>query len=115
MTCKSCTSDNQQRFSSEINIHFPGLQNLDKPTVFVFPKVLVCMDCGFTEFAVPETELRLLGQVLTTPGTKTAWKKDPGADLSDFVAGLPYGSSEIETCECAADKPLAVKYGFYRH
>jgi hypothetical protein len=41
---------------------FPGQKNLDKPTVFVFPKLLVCMDCGFAAFSIPEAELRLLGK-----------------------------------------------------
>ena len=38
-----------------------GLKNLDKPAVLVFPKLLVCLDCGFTEFTMAETELGLLG------------------------------------------------------
>jgi hypothetical protein len=37
-----------------MSIHFPGLQNIDKPVVWVFPEVLVCLDCGTAEFAVPE-------------------------------------------------------------
>jgi hypothetical protein len=41
-------------------VHFPGLEGLHKPIVWVFPKLFVCMDCGFTEFAIPETELELL-------------------------------------------------------
>lgn len=57
MSCKSCTSEHQVEFGAEINIHIPGREGLDKPTVWVFPKLIVCMDCGFTEFAVPETEL----------------------------------------------------------
>jgi hypothetical protein len=57
MACKSCRSDNQSEFVAEINIHFPGLKNLDKPSVLVFPKVVVCVDCGFTEFLIPETKL----------------------------------------------------------
>lgn len=65
MTCRSCTSDNREKFDSEIVVHFCGLKNLDKPPVFVFPKLLVCMDCGFTEFAIPETELLLLGKDVT--------------------------------------------------
>ncbi len=60
MTCKSCRSENQRKFVSEINVHFSGLKNLNKPSVFVFPNLQVCMDCGFTEFAMPESELRLL-------------------------------------------------------
>ena len=60
MPCKSCGSVNQKKFSAEMGIHFPGLENIDKPTVWVFPEVIVCLDCGTAEFAVPETELRQL-------------------------------------------------------
>jgi hypothetical protein len=60
MACKSCHSKNQREFDGELAIHFPGLKGLDKPIVWVFPKLLVCLDCGFTEFAVPESELRQL-------------------------------------------------------
>lgn len=43
-------------------MHAPGLKNIDKPPVFVFPQVLICLVCGHAEFAVPETELRLLAK-----------------------------------------------------
>jgi hypothetical protein len=62
MSCKSCKSENQSNFNGEIAIHFPGLKGLDKPIVWVFPKLVVCLDCGFTEFAIPETELRLIAE-----------------------------------------------------
>lgn len=58
MACK-CAS-NQVEFPSEICIHFSGLKNLDKPGVFLFPKLLVCLDCGSTSLTVPQTELWLL-------------------------------------------------------
>ena len=58
--CKSCGSDRQKKFTGEIVIHFPGLKNVNKPTVWVFPDVLVCLNCGSAEFAVPEAELRVL-------------------------------------------------------
>jgi hypothetical protein len=115
MNCKSCNSQNHRRFSSEINVHFPGLQNLDRPPVFVFPKLLVCMDCGFTEFDIPEGELLLLGKDTAASGRKTFGTPDWNSDLSEFVAGLPFSSREIETTECTADKPPALKNGFYRH
>lgn len=55
MSCKSCKSKNQSEFATEIAIHLPGLNT---PHVFIFPMVVVCLDCGFTEFSIPETELR---------------------------------------------------------
>jgi len=60
MSCIYCQSKNQTAFPSEVNIHFPGFSNLTKPSVWAFPELLVCLDCGFTEFRIEETELRLL-------------------------------------------------------
>ena len=60
MSCKGCQSDKQSVFHSEVAIHFPGLKGLDKPIVWVFPKLLVCLDCGVTEFSLPERELGVL-------------------------------------------------------
>ena len=58
--CKRCSSEHQDSFNGELAIHFAGLKGLDKPIVWVFPKLLVCLTCGFTEFTVPERELRAL-------------------------------------------------------
>ncbi len=63
MSCLTCTSGNQAEFPAEINIHFPSLKNLDKPSVFVFPKLLVCLDCGSSRFTILETELARLQEV----------------------------------------------------
>ncbi len=60
MSCKSCGSENQGKFAAEMSVHFLGLENVDKPTVLVFPNLVVCVDCGITEFTMPENELRLL-------------------------------------------------------
>ena len=55
--CHSCQSENQKHFPSEMNIHIP--QNLER-SVFAFPKLLVCLDCGTTEFRLEEILLRML-------------------------------------------------------
>jgi hypothetical protein len=60
MACKGCHSDKQRVFNAETAIHFPGLEGLNKSIVWVFPKLVVCLNCGFAEFAVPERELQVL-------------------------------------------------------
>ena len=62
MVCKSCGSAKQSKFSGELGIHFPGLKNIDKPSVWVFPEIVVCLDCGAAEFAVRKAELRQLAK-----------------------------------------------------
>ena len=62
MVCRSCQTENVTEFGAEINIHFPAQEGLDKPSVLVFPKVVVCLGCGFTNFTLPEPELRQLAQ-----------------------------------------------------
>ena len=62
MPCKSCGSVNQSKFTAEMAIHFPGLKNIDKPVAWVFPELVVCLDCGTAEFTVPKFELFLLAK-----------------------------------------------------
>lgn len=62
MSCRSCSSNRQSVFPTELNIHFAGREGLEKPTVWVFPQLLVCLDCGFTSFVVPESQLLKLNE-----------------------------------------------------
>lgn len=57
MSCRSCASERQAEFGAEINFHFPGRKGLDECAVLVFPKLWVCLECGFTEFAIPKNAL----------------------------------------------------------
>lgn len=60
VACPSCSSKNQQFFNGEVAVHFPGLDGLNKPIVWVFPKLTVCVACGVAQFTVPERELMVL-------------------------------------------------------
>ena len=62
MSCKSCGSSTVADFSSEILIHFAGRKNVDKPGVLVFPRLTVCLECGFTELTLSENELCCLAE-----------------------------------------------------
>jgi len=59
-TCKQCHSERLGNFSGELAIHFTGLAGLNKPIVWIFPNLLVCFNCGRTEFIVPERALQVL-------------------------------------------------------
>ena len=82
LPCKACQSRNQKTFSGEIAIHFPGLAGLDKPIVWVFPQVSVCLDCGFAEFSIPVTELEILrtGTAVKGSEVRLGGKKEGGVD-----------------------------------
>ncbi len=60
MTCARCGSDKCSKFTTEVAIHSPGLEGLNKPIVCVFPELSLCLNCGKAEFIVPSDDLRKL-------------------------------------------------------
>ena len=72
-SCPLCQSANRRELAAEVNIHFPGMKGIDIPSVWVFPRILVCMDCGAAQFTIPEAERRKLAD----------------RDYRDFVDGVP--------------------------
>lgn len=68
MACNSCGSVKQEKFRSEIDIHFPGLTNVNKRPVVVFPELVVCLNCGKAEFTIPKAESNLLAKSDATLG-----------------------------------------------
>jgi hypothetical protein len=46
---KSCTSSKLVRFDAEMCLHFPGLSGSNETPIFIFPKLVICADCGFME------------------------------------------------------------------
>lgn len=82
MSCLFCGSGKEAELTPEMLMHFPGLKNLDKPAVWLFPKLLVCLDCGSSRFTVPESELALLallecaGKKGSKPGRRSTEKSN---------------------------------------
>ena len=60
MACSFCTSSNQKEFSAEVAVHFSSLRDVDESKVLVFPRLLVCLDCGNSSFMTPAPELARL-------------------------------------------------------
>jgi hypothetical protein len=58
--CPSCGSINQKMFAGEVDIHFSGLGNVNKRPVVMHPVLLVCLNCGRTEFVISEEDLNPL-------------------------------------------------------
>jgi hypothetical protein len=49
-------------------VHFPGIEGLQKPLVFIYSEVSVCRDCGYADFNVPESELKVLATGVPVDG-----------------------------------------------
>lgn len=60
MACPSCHSGKIREYNAEINVHFPGMKGLNIPTVWVFARVLVCLECGQAQFTIPDAERKTL-------------------------------------------------------
>jgi hypothetical protein len=64
MPCPLCSSGELTELSSEIMLHLSGLANINFPTVLTFPKLVICLDCGFTSLTIPRTESLKLRQTI---------------------------------------------------
>lgn len=63
MSCPECGLSNQAEFSAEAILHPNGLNNVGNPGVLVFPKLVVCLNCGFSRFVIPNAELAALAAI----------------------------------------------------
>jgi hypothetical protein len=54
-----------EEFSTEMMIHCVGVQKADNSGILIFTTVLVCLDCGFSYFTTPESELAMLREALS--------------------------------------------------
>jgi hypothetical protein len=86
MRCASCCSEKQGEFSAEMIIHFRGLKHLDNPGVWLFPKLLVCLDCGVSQFIVPGAELASLAKVILPNRSASLEKSDGDSVLGSEIA-----------------------------
>jgi hypothetical protein len=64
MPCASCGSKNVRIFKGEIAVRYPGLEGPDGPPVWVFPELVLCLDCDNALFAVPGAALHLNGKLI---------------------------------------------------
>jgi hypothetical protein len=58
--CKDCASTHLTVLDAEANIHFRGLKALNKPAIFIFSKLVVCLGCGLTQFKLEGQQVELL-------------------------------------------------------
>jgi hypothetical protein len=85
MVCPSCRSVKQAEFTAEMIIHSPGLKNIDRPSIWLFPELLVCLDCGFCRFTVSETELASIAE--GTLADKSSTLEESAGDVA-FRSGM---------------------------
>lgn len=59
-SCEACGSRNVRRFKAEANIHFAVQTDSAQESVFAFPTLLICLDCGLVKGNLSDGELRIL-------------------------------------------------------
>jgi len=64
-----------------MNIHFPGVKGLDIPTGWVFPKIVVCMNCGTAQFAIPDGDGKRLPREIIAVGLGMRLSRDYAGQL----------------------------------
>jgi hypothetical protein len=57
MKCPNCSLNTLAEFPAEVMIHCVGGENINFPGVLIFPKLLVCLECGSTQFVIQQAEL----------------------------------------------------------
>jgi hypothetical protein len=57
---RSCPSAKLIELISETCLHFPGLNGLKAVPIFVFPKIVLCTDCGLMQANLSATDLELI-------------------------------------------------------
>lgn len=60
MACKACGAESIQELVGELTASFPDISRSTLPPIYVCQRVVVCLECGFTEMVLPEGELELL-------------------------------------------------------
>jgi len=88
--CTLCGSGNLGRFAAETGIHFQGLENINKPTVFVSRELVVCLHCGFTAFPLREEQLGILALLLGSGSSANAKspREDPQSPVMELLSKL---------------------------
>jgi hypothetical protein len=54
--------DYEVEFAAEVTVHPNALKNLAIPRVLLHPRLVTCLNCGFSRFTIPEAELKLLSK-----------------------------------------------------
>ena len=67
MSCGVCGSTREQKFESEVTIHFPKLKDIDKHPMVLAPELFICLDCGRAEFVIPGGKLARLAEADAIP------------------------------------------------
>ena len=76
---------------------------MERPVVFVFPEVRMCLSCGHAEFTVPEAELRVLAT--NTPVENTAIVLSSSSASNEQLQSL----NEVKPVTTTTDETIAPK------
>ena len=71
------------QLNGEMGLHFPGLKGLRIAPIFEFPKIAVCLDCGFTYSNLSDTVLQMVRERAAELGAQAARPAPRPQDLAE--------------------------------
>jgi hypothetical protein len=57
MTCTKCDSQALSSFPADVRLYLNGSRTISAPPMNPSPKITVCLNCGHSEFSVPQVWL----------------------------------------------------------
>lgn len=79
LTCGSCRSANTIELAAETCLHFPGLSGLNVEPIIVFPKTVICLECGAMQSNLAQSEIEQVREA--TARLNVAVPRHPGSSL----------------------------------
>lgn len=52
MACRHCYSESMATFPSEVRLYLNRTRTISSPPLVPAPEIVVCLDCGFSEFVI---------------------------------------------------------------
>jgi hypothetical protein len=89
MVCPKCQSESISVIPAEVRLYRNPTRTISHPPMTPSPDVRVCLDCGWSEFSIPNNWLS--ANMGAAPRTAANPREDTSASATAAMRGMPRG------------------------